>query len=57
MERDQTQLLPRYPDPHDCPLTFEFTVDAFDSDYNREKDEYTAEQILSDKPYPSTHVG
>ena len=57
-EQDHNQLLPRKPDPHGPAVTFEFTVDAFDSDNrNREEDKYTAERILSDKPDPSTLMG
>ena len=54
VERDNTQLLLWEPDPHGRAITFEFTVDAFDSDSNGEEDEYIAERILSDRPDPST---
>ena len=54
VERDHTQLLLREPDPHGRAVTFEFTADAFDSDNDGEKDEHTAEHILSDKPNRST---
>ena len=52
--RDHTQLPPRQPDPHGRAATFEFTADAFNSDDDREEDEYTAERILSDRPDPDT---
>ena len=55
VERDHTQLLPREPDLHGSAVTFEFTADAFTSENDRE--EYTAERILSDKPDPSTPAG
>ena len=54
VERNHTQLLPREPDPHGRAVTFEFTADAFNSDNDGGEDEYTAERILLDKPYPST---
>ena len=54
VEHDHTQLLPREPDFHGRAVTFEFT--AFDSDDEGEKDECTAERILSDKPDPDTPV-
>ena len=57
MERDVTQLLPPEPDPHGRAVTFDFTADAFDSDNDREEDEYTAERILSDKPDARTPGG
>ena len=54
VERDCTQLLPREPGLHGRAVTLEFTADVFDSDNDREEDDYTAERILSDKPDPST---
>ena len=57
VEQDRTQLLPPEPDPHGCAVTFDFTADAFDSNNDREEDEYTAERILSDKPVASTPQG
>ena len=52
VEPDHTQLLPQKPDPHGCAITFELTAHAFDSGNDGERDEYTAEQMLSDKPDP-----
>ena len=57
VERDNTQLLPREPDPHRRAVIFEFTADAFASEGDREEDKYTAKRILSDKPDPSTPGG
>ena len=57
VERDHTKLLPREPDPDGRAVTFEFTADAFDSDNDGEEDEYTAEDIFSDKRDPSTPGG
>ena len=54
VEPDQTQLLPREPDPHGRAVTFKFRADAFDSDNDGEEDEYTADRILSEKPECST---
>ena len=54
VERDPTELLPREPNPHGRAVTFEFNAHAFDSDNDREEDEYTTERILSDKPDPIT---
>ena len=43
VHRDHTQLLGRDPDPHGCPVNFEFTADAFDSDNDGEEDEHATE--------------
>ena len=56
-KRNHTQLLPREPDPNGRAVNFEFTADTFDSDTDREEDEYTAERILLDNPDPSTPGG
>ena len=57
LDRDHTQLRPRAPDPGGRAVTFEFMVGDLDSDEDGQEDEYTAEQILTDKPDPATPVG
>ena len=54
LDRDHTQLRPRGPDPSERAVTFEFTAGDLESDADGEKDEYTAERILTDKPDPDT---
>ena len=57
LDRDHTQLRPRAPDPSGRPVTFEFTAGDSDSDDEGEDDDFTAEKILIDKPYPGTPEG
>ena len=54
LDRDHTQLRPLAPDPSGRAMTFEFTAGDLDSDDDGEEDDYTAEQILTDKPHPAT---
>ena len=57
LDRDQTQLRPRAPDPSGRPVTFEFTAGNVDSDDEGEDDDFTAERILADEPDPGTPGG
>ena len=57
LDRDHTQLCPRAPDPSGRPVTFEFTAGDVDSDDEGEDDDFTAEEILADKPDPGTPGG
>ena len=57
LDRDHTQLRPRAPDPSGRPVTFEFTAGDVDSDDKGEDDDFTAEEILADKPDPGTPGG
>ena len=57
LDRDQTQLRPRAPDPSGRPVTFEFTAGDVDSDDEGEDDDFTAEKILADKPDSGTPGG
>ena len=54
LDRDHTQLRPRAPDLSGPPVTFEFTAGDVDSDDEGEDDDFNAERILADKPYPGT---
>ena len=57
LDGDHTQLRPRAPDPGGRAVTFEFTARDLDSNDDGEEDDYTAEQILTDKAHPATLVG
>ena len=57
LDRDDTQLGPRAPDPSGRPVTFEFTAGDVDSDEEVEHDDFTAEGILADKLEPGTTGG
>ena len=52
--RDHTRLRPRAPDPSGRAVTFELTAGDLDSDHDGADDDYTAEQITTDKPDPAT---
>ena len=52
LDRDQTQLRPRAPDPSRRPVTFEFVGGDLYSDDEGEDDDFTAEKILMDRPDP-----
>ena len=57
LDRDNTQLRPRAPDPSGRPVTFELTAGDVDSADEGEDDDFTAEKILADKPDPGTPGG
>ena len=57
LDSGHTQLRPRAPDPSRCPVTFEFTAGDVDSDDEGEDDDFTAGNILADKPDPGTPGG
>ena len=57
LDRDDTQLRPRAPDPSGRPVSFEFTAGDVDSDDEGGEDGFTAERIVTDKPDPGTPGG
>ena len=57
LDRDNTELRPRAPDPSGRAMTFGFRAGDVDSDDDAEEDDYTAERILPDKQDPATPGG
>ena len=57
LDRDHKQLRPWAPAPSGLAVTFKFTPGDLDPDYDGEEDDYTAEQILTDKLDPAPRGG
>ena len=57
LDRSITQLKPWASNPSRQEMTFEFTLGDPGSDEDDEKDDYTTERILADKPEPTTPRG